>query len=237
MKRLLVLVEGYTEQTFFNQTLVSHLAMFSIEATCTMIATSREQGRRAHRGGHAHNWSYIENDLRILLRSNPDAVSTMLDLYGFPKNMPGFPTQLPTGALKRAQVLGTALAAVIGDPRFIPGILVHEFEGLLFSAPTKIAETCVPTKDQVKLTRALQKIRDSHSTPEDIDNGPTTAPSKQIEALVPTYAKRRHGPIIAQTIGLAGIRLECKVFDEWLQCLEALAPKKMSEDSEELPKT
>ncbi len=66
----------------------------------------------------------------------------------------------------------------------------------------------------------LERIRGKFSTPEDIDDSPDTAPSKRIEALLPRYRKRIDGPLLAQTIGLETIRLECPRFREWMQRLE-----------------
>jgi hypothetical protein len=129
VSRLLVLCEGQTEESFFHLVLREHLAMLGVFADCTMICTSREEGRRQHRGGHAHRWAYVEQDIRLLLRSRPDAVTTMLDVYRFPKDMPGFPSPWPPTTTERVRALQEATVKAVNDPRFIPGLLVHEFEG------------------------------------------------------------------------------------------------------------
>ena len=59
-------------------------------------------------------------------------------------------------------------------------------------------------------------------TPEDINDSPTTAPSKRIKRLIPSYRKRLDGPPLAAEIGLNGIRSECPRFDAWLHRLESL---------------
>ena len=69
----------------------------------------------------------------------------------------------------------------------------------------------------------LLQIRNGYVTPEDIDDGPQTVPSKRIATIIPHYQKRLHGPLIAQDIGLGKIRLECPRFNDWLQRLERLA--------------
>ena len=143
MSRVLLLCEGQTEQTFFDLVLRQHLALKGVYASCTMICTSRQGGRRVHRGGHARRWDLIERDLRLLLHSQSDAVTTMLDLYGFPEDMPGFPAPWPVRTVDRVDALGAAMSRIVDDPRFIPGILAHEYEGILFSDPGRIVEIVV----------------------------------------------------------------------------------------------
>lgn len=59
MSRLHALVEGHTEQTFFNTVLREHLAARGVFADCTMICTARQGGTRKFRGGHGHRWVFI----------------------------------------------------------------------------------------------------------------------------------------------------------------------------------
>lgn len=224
MSRLLVLCEGQTEETFFNLVLREHLAERGVFGSCTMICTSREAGRRAYRGGHAHRWDLIERDLRLLLRSNPDAMTTMLDLYAFPRDMPGFPAPWPARTKERVRALEEAMATAVNDPRFIPGLLVHEFEGLLFSSPEEIAEVAVVNAARrPDVARELRAVVDAFDTPEDIDDGPETAPAARLLGIIPEYRKPRHGPTIAARVGLATIREHCPSFSAWLARLEALA--------------
>jgi hypothetical protein len=223
MKRLLILCEGNTEETFINRMLVPHLAELGISTSCTMICTSREQGRRAYRGGHLRKYDPIRKDLNLLLRSNPDALSTMLDLYAFPRDMPGFPHPWPKETRKRVESLSAAFASNIQDAKFIPGIIAHEFEGLLFSEPETIAQV-VETEDYERevIAQELRKIAHAYASPEDINDSPQTAPSKQLEKILPSYKKTRHGPLIAGQIGLRKLRERCPIFSEWLGKLEAL---------------
>jgi hypothetical protein len=66
-------------------------------------------------------------------------------------------------------------------------------------------------------------IRETVPTPEDINERPESAPSKQIEALFPAYKKTLHGPMAAARIGLDRIRAECPHFSSWIDHLEAFA--------------
>ena len=62
----------------------------------------------------------------------------------------------------------------------------------------------------------------SFDTPEDIDDGEYTHPSRRIEDLMPSYHKRVDGPVLAGRMGPSTIRAECRGFNEWVTRLESL---------------
>ncbi len=101
--------------------------------------------------------------------------------------------------------------------RFIPFVVMHEFEGLLFSDCAAFSRGI----GRPDLAAGLQEIRDQFATPEEIDDSLVTAPSKRVEALVPGYEKPLLGVLAILKIGLARIRAECPHFDEWVTRLEA----------------
>jgi hypothetical protein len=102
--------------------------------------------------------------------------------------------------------------------RFLPFVVVHEFEGLLFSDCAAFARgICRPD-----LEPSFSQIRKGFATPEDIDDSPVTAPSKRVEALVPGYNKPLFGALAILEIGLDPIRDECPHFDGWLHQLESI---------------
>jgi len=218
VKRILVLVEGQTEETFVKAVLAPHLWGFEKAAEVTRVVTKWVQGRRAHRGGGS-DYRKVEGDIRRLLASSPDAVTTLFDYYALPGDFPGQKT-LPSGATcyQRAAHIEQAFAANIGDPRFIPNLVLHEFEGLLFAGPGVIAEVL---REQARAAD-LEAIAAGHASPEEIDEGPETHPSRRIARILPGYEKARHGPRIAERIGVAGIRAKCPHFDQWLTRLESL---------------
>jgi hypothetical protein len=223
MTRVLILCEGQTEETFANLLLGPHLTERGIFVECTRIATSQTEGRRTHRGGHAHRFDLIKKDIQRLLGSKPAAVSTMLDVYGFPTNMPGYPDPWPVTTKARVDALCAALSANIGDRRFIPGVIAHEFEGLLFSDPRSIADVAVQEEEaRAAACAELMAIARAYTSPEDIDDGRETAPSKRLLRVIPRYAKPRHGPLIAERIGLGLLRERCPLFSAWVGKLEAL---------------
>ncbi len=218
MKRVLLLVEGQTEETFVKRVLAPHLWEHGKAPEATRIATKQVQGRRAFRGGMPV-FSKVEGDLRRLLGSSPAAVTTLFDYYALPDDFPGKKT-LPTGGscFDRAAHVERAFGAKIGDPRFLPNLVLHEFEALLFAEPSSIAAVLLDEERSAELSA----IATGHASPEHIDEGPETHPCRRIERLLPRYQKPLHGPRIAERIGLPTIRASCRHFDAWLTRLEAL---------------
>ena len=218
MKRLYVLVEGQTEERFINDLLAAHLAPREFSVSATRIATKVIRNQRAHRGGHGGNYEFIQRDVQRLLHSNPDAVTTMLDYYRLPQNFPGL-NALPAGdCFARAQALEAAFTADIRDRRFIPNLIIHEFEALLFSKIESI-QTVFP--DQPRLPE-LQRIVTSVASPEEINDLPKTAPAQRLLDLFPSYDKVSNGLLIAERVGIQAMREKCRHFAAWLARLEQL---------------
>lgn len=117
----------------------------------------------------------------------------------------------------KAEFLEGELAKDIGRRNFIPNLLLHEFEALLL---TRIE----PFEQWTDDDRVLEPLRAARRTlePEDVNDGPQTAPSKRILSAMRGYQKTFHGPLIACDIGLDAIRDACPHFDRWLRRLEAL---------------
>jgi len=148
----------------------------------------------------------------------------MFDLYALPDNFPKYDDakRYRRNPFKRVKLLEDAFKAEIDYGRFIPYIQLHEFEGLLFSDVEAMDEVLKPFHGGSKLTE-LKAIRDAFDSPEEINDGDETAPSKRLLDLYNYYEKPTEGSRIAQRIGLDAIRIECKHFNEWLASLEALA--------------
>lgn len=103
--------------------------------------------------------------------------------------------------------------------RFVPFVMMHEFEALLFSDCQRFAEGI---GNGSQLVRDFQNIRDQFDTPEHINDSPFTAPSKRVLALMPGYQKALDGTNAALHIGLDTIRAQCRHFADWLTRLERL---------------
>jgi hypothetical protein len=94
---------------------------------------------------------------------------------------------------------------------------MHEFEGLLFSDPAKMAFGLYSPN----MESDLRRIRSDFATPEHINDDPQTAPSKRIVKLIPEYDKVIAGNLAALSVGVEAMRRECAHFREWFDWLSA----------------
>jgi hypothetical protein len=122
-------------------------------------------------------------------------VTTMLDYYGLPDDFPGKGNLKGSNPLDRAKELEAALEGHFdAGPKFRANLTIHEFEALLFSSPSALAQVMNLPSYQSR----LESIRNQFRTPEDIDDNPTTTPSARILSLFPGYRKRLH--VVATSI-------------------------------------
>lgn len=228
MARLRVHVEGQTEETFVNEVLAPHLYAFGFhEVSARLLGETRMRSRR----GGIRSWPTVQREIARQLQSDRALIATtMVDYYALPATMPdGWPGRAAAAsaplnhrgntvqsALKNA--FDTSVADSQVSSRFIPFVLMHEFEALLFS-DCPIFGDAIGRPD---LTTAFARIRSAFECPEDINDSPHTAPSKRILELYPGYQKPLNGVTAAREIGLAKIRSECPQFAAWLSRLEAL---------------
>ena len=223
MIRLNVVVEGQTEEGFVAGLLAPHLASRGIVTAARCVTCGRKHGV-VFKGG-LPSYAVARRDLWQWLREDrgPDArFTTMFDLYALPHGFPGFKeTQETSDCQKRIFAIEESLSADLADRRFIPYLQLHEFEALLFSDPGKFAVFFPHHEAEII---ALSAVAAQFAGPEDIDDGPETAPSKRIGQQLPAYLKMKAaaGPQIAAAIGLPAIRAKCPHFNQWLTTLENL---------------
>ncbi|MDM8516958.1 DUF4276 family protein [Desulfobacterales bacterium HSG16] len=229
MTRLLVHVEGETEETFVNEVLACHLYNLGYtNVSARLLGNARLRDRR----GGIRAWSAVRKDILRHLQEDPAGISTtMVDYYALPQTGGrAWPGRQAAGRLSFEQKAVTVEQAILEDisstlgdgfnpRRFLPFVIMHEFEGLLFSDCKKFAKGIY----RPELAAGFQAIRDMFSSPEEINDSPLTAPSKRVTKLVPGYKKTLLGPLAALEIGLDAIRKECPHFSQWLLHLETLA--------------
>lgn len=226
MTRLLIHVEGPTEETFVNEVLSLHLYSCGYSSVSARVIGNARQ--RARRGG-IKAWSVVRKDiLRHLKQDSACLVSTMVDYYGLPQSAgKAWPEREASATLafsEKAKTIQDALSADVCEQmdskfnpnRFVPYVMMHEFEALLFSDCEGFGRGI----DRPDLATEFQAIRDAFASPEEIDDSPNTAPSKRIEALIPGYEKPFMGTLAVLEIGLDTIRAECPHFRRWLESLE-----------------
>lgn len=215
MTRVHVMVEGQTEETFVRDVLYEHLQRRGVFLNPILLRTSA-QGK----GGVVSYGKVRSQVLRQCLHDANAKITTMIDLYRLPKDFPrkqacaGGQLDQTVGCLERA------FRDDIGCQNFLPYLSLHEFEGLLFSDLTKFHNWF---GEQAPLQQ-LSADTSGFLTPEHINDGAKTAPSKRIVAALGDlgYQKTFHGPQIAMDIGLERIRARCPHFCAWVTNLEDL---------------
>ena len=187
--------------------------------------------RRRDRRGGIGRWPAARQEIVNHLREDPTCVATtMVDYYGMPQDgptaWPGRAVARKHESSQRSETVETAIAADIGREmggsfdrrRFIPYVVMHEFEALLFSDCEGFARGVA----RPDLASSFRAILNHCRTPEEIDDSPDSAPSKRIEEIMPAYQKPLHGNLAALEIGLCAMRSACPGFRRWLERLENL---------------
>ena len=220
--RLNFVVEGQTEEAFVEKLLKPHLAGRSIWVYVRCVQTSSKHNVK-HRGGVV---SYVQarKDLKRWMaedRRGDVRFTTMFDLFRLPNDFPGYDASTSHGSRRRAEQLQQAMLEDINDPRLLPYIQLHEFEALILADPIHL-ETSHP-EYRSGIHRLVETVS-GFASPEEINDGPETAPSKRIAREIPTYSKTVDGPIIAARIGLPTLRTKCPHFGAWVDALEAIGP-------------
>ncbi len=222
-KKALILVEGPTEEAFIKQVIVP--AIPSVRFQPVIVKTRIIGSQPAQKGGTVAYDEFKRQINQLLRDSTASVVSTMFDLQGLGTDFPGM--DAPGSGINKALAVQAALAADINEPRFLPFIVLHEFEAFLFVNPAVVAQVL----QRPPLANELAKIRSRFdNTPENINSSPATSPSAQIASAckrlcgsAEIFQKRTHGPIITKRIGVDQIRAACPHFDEWMKKLELFA--------------
>ncbi len=206
MKRVAIVVEGDTEEEFVKQVLEPHLG-----AQGVAVAAMKPSGQ----GGDISVARLAP--VMAKLSWNFDTVTSLVDFYGFKGKLSGeSAANLEARIDASVRQHNPQRTDTVAQFAYVQR---HEFEALLFSAPS--AFNVIPDLPPDALN-ALEQVARQFATPEDINDDHTTAPSKRIALAVPKYRKRLHGPAIAKNIGLTAIRDACPRFHAWVSQLESL---------------
>ncbi len=223
MTRVLLLVEGQTEEAFVNRSLVPHLLTHGVFVERASILRTKEPPAGSPYKGGAVQFQRMRNDARRLLNDSDAIVTTLIDYYGLPED---FPERSSAASLAdprhRAERLEGAFAAAIGHPRFRPFLALHEFEAWIFAVPDVAAEHL----SQPFLSRLLARSASDAGGPELVNDNRETAPSRRLQGMLQqvgqAYRKTLDGPDIVEKAGLEPIRRQCPHFAAWLAWLESL---------------
>ncbi len=150
MSRLIVQVEGVTEDEFVNELLAPRLHACGWER---VVATRMGRARTRDRRHGVKGWDVVLPSIVKYLREDVDCcVTTLVDYYGLPvtgpKAWPGRKEADNLPLMERGawvqKALGSAVANALGGAyearRFLPFVIMHEFEALLFSDCRRFAD-------------------------------------------------------------------------------------------------
>jgi hypothetical protein len=228
MKQLNVFCEGQTEQGFCTQVLQPHLFPQGDGMIHTLAVGEKDHhhlyglgAKKKYLGGKGVR-KFICNTIKGRQGKNV-YFTTLFDLYALPLDFPGKDANVRNSANPTPYVvaLEEAFRLDIDYYRFIPNLLLHEYETMLFADPDAFQwsfENCMAEIVQLK------GIAASVPSIEHINDSKQFAPSKRIIDLIPEYDGRKAsaGPDIAAFSGLAKIREKCPHVDSWLKQLESI---------------
>lgn len=223
MTEVIVFVEGQTEEQFVKRIIAPALNPLQIYLKPQLLNTSRDS-----KGG-ALSFERLKINARNTLRQYKTAIlTTLIDLYALDTSFPEFEkAKSRSDVYSRVEHLESALHdAIVKElecrpKRFIAYIQPYEFEGLLFSDVATLSQV---EPDWKRSLSQLEQVYNEFETPEHINDGYDTKPSKRLENLLdPKYKKTRHGPLAAEKITLEVIEQECRHFKAWMNKLRALA--------------
>lgn len=216
MKRIIVICEGQTEEEFVRTTLQNYLGSSkNIYFSPVLIKKSN---------GGIVPWKYIKKQIEIHLKEDKEVfVTTLLDYYGIYGHH-SFPAwEEAHKIVNKNERLNTLEKAMKDDidselkNRFIPFLLLHEFEAFIFSDKDELLKQ-IDSAD-IKNIKELDNIFSQFPNPENINDGVETSPSKRLLKIINGYDKIVYGNIIIEAIGIHKIRSKAARFDKWLNSL------------------
>lgn len=222
---LFAIVEGQSESGFFRPLLTEHLAIRGIDLHVPVI------GKGGARGGLLRSFAQICDEIHDFLADRRKPwVTTFFDYYGLPTGKrlgwDFVPEEKAKGGVSAVEArLHDGVRAVAGHlaERFIPYIQMHELEALYFAEPPTLAEVL----ERPQLAEVFAAMVVEAGGCEQINDSPTTAPSKRLQTTCPHYTKGRssaaHAPRLGNKLSLATVRSQCPRFDAWLTAIEGIA--------------
>lgn len=223
MKRIIIICEGQTEQSFCNDVLSPYFIPKSIFIQNPTIKKT---------GGGIVNWPALKKQVETHLKGDTTAiVTTLIDYYGIHAHHE-YPLWTESKRLvdknERMSALEKAMQQDVSldlQQRFIPYIQLHEFEALLFS-DIRVFENNFEKNEFLDYDYLLKTIQ-ADVNPEMINDGNETAPSKRLTKIIKGYYSENenlkvfYGTLLAQEIGIKTIMDKCPRFKNWIMKLES----------------
>jgi hypothetical protein len=213
MIRVHIFCEGQTEETFVREVLARHFERLDIFVNPIIL-------NNGSRKGGISTYGKVKFQIEKKCKEDPNAwVTTLIDFYGLPSDFPNSAITTGLSSIEKAKLIQQIFQENIAQPNFIANLMIHEFESFLFSEPEAFKNWC----DDPQIVSSLSKIRHDFDSPEHINDGYITAPSRRILSIFSQYDKVLHGSLVALDIGLDTIRRECLMFNSWVDRIESLA--------------
>src|ERR1043166_6292420 len=96
-KRVLILVEGQTEERFVKDVLGPAFFARNLFFHPTILVTKRVKSGSSFQGGVTSFAKFKKDALRLLNTGGPVMITTMLDYYGLPSDFPGMQSRPVAG--------------------------------------------------------------------------------------------------------------------------------------------
>lgn len=215
MKRLIIVVEGDTEKEFIDNVLSPYLYGKGLQSvSCFKIK---------HTKGGLTKYRHLKTDLLNCVYESNVVVSTLIDFFALPNDFPKY--NEATEIANKAERLTFLENAIVEDiesekneyfPNLMPYIQLHEFEALVFSSIDGISSLF--GDDEANFAE-IERIIDTYSNPEDINDNSKTAPSKRLLELIKGYHKVVDGVMIIEEIGIETVLKKCTRFNNWVETL------------------
>ena len=213
MPRLVFIVEGECEQRFVNEHLIKYLS-YKYPGV-SMHAQKITSNRKKHVKGGNIDYPLFKNELQRTAAQGGVLITTFLDFFRLPTDFPEY--TLDAGMIDRIEeAIRMDCCDVVAPKYFFPYIQKHEFETLLFANCSGFSGI-VNEKQQQKILDIVQDKK--FSTPEDINGGQETAPSKRLLSIF-NYRKVLDSALVLKDVDIDDLRSRCPHFDLWVDKLE-----------------
>lgn len=213
MRRIIIVVEGQTEQEFIKQCVAPYL----FDKYGIMSVSARLIGKPGHKGGNAR-FERLRKDVTIILREPEVVVSMFMNFFKLASDFPDVePCRKQSNTDAQINCLEQALHKHIGSDLFIPYVQKHEFEALLFSLSTGFTNYL-----GTKSCKELEAVSQQFPNPEDINSN--QPPSYRLTDILNrceqlNYKKVIYGNIFALEVGIETMITRCERFSNWINKL------------------
>lgn len=216
MKKILLLVEGFTEERFVNEILQPYFDCACF-LTPVLVRTRRDDTGHAHKGGYVTYAQFKRQILNLLRDSSAAMVTTMVDYHALASDFPGKETARNLRPLKQAvDHIEQQVSEDIRDKRFLPYLSCPQIEALLFADVEVLRARLSALCPKLSSGLSLPSVSD----PEEINA--QNPPAKLLSDACPNFVKSEHTIEIAKEIGLEVILQRCAHFRQWVEKLRTV---------------